>query len=392
MWKIPLSDISFDEREIEAVVSVLRSKWLTMGEVTQTFERAFADLVGVPHAFGVTNCTVALQLAYRVLGVKAGDEVLMPSLTFVASANAAVAEGGTPVFVDLISEDDLTISPEDLRAKITKRTKVITVVHYAGYPCDMDAICGIAREHGLAIVEDCAHSPGATYGGRQTGSIGDVGCFSFFSNKNMTTGEGGMITTKRADLAEHISLLRSHGMTSLTLDRHQGHSFSYDVLNAGYNFRLDEMRSALGLVQLSKLEEANRRRGEITRFYRAAFSDLVDEGLIRLPFSDREERAAYHILPILLSPELSRKDFMDQMRNAGVQTSIHYPPIHKFSYYAKALRNKALDLPGTEAVCERLVTLPLYPDMTPEDVDYVVATARQIVAMSRPTNTANRET
>lgn len=377
MWKIPLSDISLDEREIEAVTRVLRSKWLTMGEVTQAFEQAFAEFIGVRHAFAVTNCTVALQLAYRALGIKSGDEVLMPALTFVATANAAIAEGGTPVFVDITSENDLTISPADVRAKITPRTKAITVVHYAGYPCDMGAIHEIARAHGLSIIEDCAHSPGATYRGQQTGSLGDIGCFSFFSNKNMTTGEGGMVTTNRDDLAEKMRLLRSHGMTSLTLDRHKGHSFSYDVVDAGYNFRIDELRSAIGLVQLSKLDEANKRRKEIVRLYRQTF---MQQGGLTLPFKSKEEGGAFHIMPALLDADQSRPDFMSEMRKGGVQTSIHYPPVHRFSYYAKADNHPAL-LPVTDAIRERLVTLPLYPAMTNEDIEYVGTTARQSLAL-----------
>src|SRR5947209_5225408 len=183
MWKIPLSDMDFDEREVEAVAEVVRSKWLTMGEVTGRFERAFAAYLGVRHAIAVTNCTAALQLAYHVLGAQPGADVIMPSLTFVATANAAVVEGGEPVFADIAGENDLTISPEDVARKITPRTRVITVVHYGGYPCEMDAILAIAREHGCAVVEDCAHSPGATYRGRATGTNGDLGCFSFFSNK-----------------------------------------------------------------------------------------------------------------------------------------------------------------------------------------------------------------
>lgn len=374
MWKIPLSDIDLDEREIAAVTNVLRSKWLTMGEVTQQFERAFADYIGVKYAFAVTNCTAALQLAYRVLDLGQDDEIIMPSLTFVATANAAVVEGAMPVFADVTDANDLTISPKDIEAKVTPRTKAITVVHYAGYPCQMDRIMELAHKHNLAVIEDCAHSPGAEYKGQKTGAIGDVGCFSFFSNKNMTTGEGGMITTNRDDLAEKIRLLRSHGMTSLTLDRHRGHNFSYDVVDAGYNFRIDEMRSALGLVQFSKLAETNQRRSELVDSYRVAFQDVET---IALPFTNKAGKSVFHIMPVLLKAGQDRKVFMSNMRAAGIQTSIHYPPIHQFTYYQQSSAADNLDLPVTEAIQDRLVTLPLYPAMTPEDIQFVATTAKQ---------------
>lgn len=374
MWRIPLSDLNFDEREAEAVAEVLRSKWLTMGEVTQKFERAFADYLGVRHAFAVTNCTAALQLAYRALDIWRGDEVIMPSLTFIATANALVVEGGVPVFADVVGADDLNISPDDVSEKIGARVRAITVVHYGGYSCDMDSIMNLARRHNLAVIEDCAHSPGASYKGRMTGTIGDIGCFSFFSNKNMTTGEGGMVTTNSDELAERIQLLRSHGMTTLTLDRHKGHSFSYDVLEAGYNFRLDEIRSALGLVQLSKLEAANARRRELVKLYREKFGN--ERGL-SLPFAGREEGSAFHLMPAVLDEGRDRKTFMTEMREAGIQTSIHYPPVHTFSYYAEKFgSSKNAVVPQTDNLKERIVTLPLYAGMSDEDVEYVVSHAR----------------
>jgi dTDP-4-amino-4,6-dideoxygalactose transaminase len=371
MWKIPLSDLNFDEAEERAVIDVLRSKWLTMGDVTKRFEGAFAELIGVKHAIAVSNCTAALQLAYRALGVGRGDEVILPSLTFVATANAAVVEGGSVVLADVRSEQDLTISPEDVAARVTPRTKVITVVHYAGYPCDMAPILETARSRGLAVVEDCAHSPGASYGGVMTGAIGDVGCFSFFSNKNMTTGEGGMLTTNRDDLAAKLRLLRSHGMTTLTLDRHRGHSFSYDVVEPGFNVRLTELHAALGLVQLGKLPAANARRREIVMRYRAG---LAGSDRVTVPFSDRE--GVWHILPVLLRPGADRDAFMTRMREAGIQTSIHYPPIHGFTAYRGVVATDGLSI--TDAVARRLVTLPLHPGLPDADVDTVVSRVREL--------------
>lgn len=369
MWKIPLSDMDFDDREIEAVTEVLRSKWLTMGEVTQRFERTFAEYIGVRHAIAVTNCTAALQLAYRALGIGDGDEIIVPSLTFVATANAAVVEGATPVFADITSENDLTISPADIERKITRRTRGITVMHYGGYPCDMDPILDIARERKLAVIEDAAHAPGATYKGRPIGTIGDIACFSFFSNKNLATGEGGMITTNRDDLADRVRLLRSHGMTSLTLDRHKGHSFSYDVLDAGYNFRIDEIRSAIGLVQISKLDAGNVRRAELTKAYRTA---LASDPLIELPFAGKDEGSVHYIMPALLKVDVDRERFMGALRDVGIQTSIHYPPIHQFTHYTGG----GAEVPVTDAVASRLVTLPLYPAMGNDEVGRVASAVR----------------
>ena len=203
-WKVPLSDIDFGREEIETVVKVLESKWLTMGEVTQRFEAAFAEYLGVKHAFAVSNCTAALHIAYRVLGIEAGDEVICPSLTFVATANPIIYAGGTPVFADLSGIHDLNISPESITKRITEKTKAITVMHYGGYPCHMDTILNIANKHKLYVIEDDAHAPGAEYKGKKAGTIGDIGCFSFFSNKNMVTGEGGMVVTNNDDLADKI--------------------------------------------------------------------------------------------------------------------------------------------------------------------------------------------
>jgi len=366
-WRVPLSDVDFGEEEIQAVTSVLRSKWLTMGEVTQRFEQAFAEFLGVRYVFAVSNATVALHLANATLGIGLDDEVIVPSLTFVATANAVRYTGAQPVCVDVTSDVDLDISPAAIEAAITPATKAITVMHYGGYPCDMSTIHAIAREHGLAVIEDAAHAPGTELDGKKAGTFGDVGCFSFFSNKNLATGEGGMIVTDRDDLAEKIRLMRSHGMTTLTWDRHKGHAYSYDVVTLGYNYRMDEMRAALGLVQLSKLERNNAHRGGITLRYWEAFAPTS----LTLPFHNSRGKSAYHIFPILLPPGVNRIAFIDNLRAKGVQTSIHYPPVHQFSYYRE--QTPGVRLPVTENVAGREVTLPLYPTMSDEQIDIVIA-------------------
>ncbi len=385
---MPLADIDLGREEIEAVTDVLRSKWLSMGPVTAEFERRFAEYVGVKHAFAVTNCTAALHLAYLALGAGPGDTIICPSLTFVATANAIRYTGATPVFADITSADDWNISPDDIAAKIDETTKGICVMHYGGYPCDMERIVDLARVHQLYVVEDAAHAPGAACwmpqrdsdGNAATdesavhkcGSIGDIGCFSFFSNKNMMTGEGGMITTNSDTLAEKIKLLRSHGMTSLTWDREQGHSFSYDVVQLGHNYRIDELHSSIGLVQLQKLDENNRKRYEATQMYRKEICEIEE---ISLPFTYSDTISSYHLFPIILEKKIIRKDFMEFMKSKGIQTSIHYPPIHTFTHYRSL--HESTNLPITEDISSRMVTLPLYPSISPEQIHYTVESIKE---------------
>ncbi len=247
-WRVALSDIDFGAEESAAVQQVLESRWLTMGAVTQQFEREFAAYVGASYAIAVTNATAALHLACLAVGLGPGDEAILPSLTFVATANAVRYTGATPVFADVTGEENLNISPWAIEACLSSRTRAILVMHYGGYACDMPAILTLARQHGLAVIEDAAHAVGSELEGRKLGTWGALGCFSFFSNKNMTTGEGGMLVTEDEQMAQEVRRLRSHGMTSLTWDRHKGHAWSYDVEGLGYNYRIDELRSALGRV------------------------------------------------------------------------------------------------------------------------------------------------
>jgi dTDP-4-amino-4,6-dideoxygalactose transaminase len=234
----------------------------------------------------------------------------------------------------------------------------------------MQEIMDIAARHGLAVIEDAAHAPGASLNGKSLGTWGEIGCFSFFSNKNLSTGEGGMVVTDREDLVQKIRLLRSHGMTSLTWDRHLGHASTYDVVELGYNYRIDEIHSALGLTQLAKLEQDNAWRRNITQCYR----DGLRETTLGLPFRDSAGVSSAHLFPVLLPEGVNRQQFIDAMQSTGVQTSIHYPPIHSFSFYRE--RYPSISLTHTENVAAREVTLPLYPTMKDEDVDYVIQSVR----------------
>jgi len=377
-WHIPLADIDFGVEEEEAVLRVVRSRWLSMGEETQNFETEFASFIGAKHALAVTNATAALHLACVVAEINLGDEVIVPSLTFVATANAVRYTGGIPIFADIESEDWLTISPASIERCITDKTKAILVMHYAGYACDMPAIMDIARRHNLAVIEDSAHAIGSELNGRKLGTWGQVGCFSFFSNKNMTTGEGGMLTTNDDALAERLKILRSHGMTSLSWDRHKGHAWTYDVVDLGFNYRIDEIRSAIGREQLKKVNGFNRRRGELTRLYRELLSELAPE--IHAPFMDERGTSCYHIMPILLPEGADRFQFMEGMKTEGVQTSIHYLPIHHFKNYEGQTQFLKTELSVTESAGKRIVTLPLYPAMKNADVEFVVNTMQNQIA------------
>ena len=366
-WRVPLSDLDYGTEELNAVREVLESKWLTMDGVTERFEGAFADHLGVRHAVAVSNATHALHMANLVLGIGPGDEVIVPSFTFVATANAVKYTGATPVFADISGEEDFGISPEAIRAAITTKTVAITVMHYAGYMCDMPAILAVAKEHDLPVIEDAAHAPGAELDGRKAGTWGEVGCFSFFSNKNLITGEGGMIVTDRDDLAEKIRLMRSHGMTSLTWDRHKGHAHSYDVVALGYNYRIDEIRSALGLAQLRKLEDNNTRRRVISDRYRSELGKLEH---LSLPYDPHAGVSSAHIFPVLLDNGIDREGFIKAMHGQGIQTSVHYPPVHQFTYYRQS--GNSPHLPLTEEMVSREITLPLYPSMSDEQLELVV--------------------
>jgi dTDP-4-amino-4,6-dideoxygalactose transaminase len=364
-WKIALTEPDIGREEIDAVTKVLESKWLTMGAVTAEFEKQFAEKMDCKYSFAVNNATAALHLANVVLGINSGDEVICPALTFVASANASRYTGADVVFADVVSEGELTIDPADIEARITPRTKAITVVHYAGFPCLMDEIMEIAKRHGLKVIEDCAHAPFAWHefrnGSRKfVGTIGDVGCFSFFGNKNMTTGEGGMITTNDDYLAEEIRLLRSHGMTSLTYDRHKGHSSGYDVVRLGYNYRMDEIHSAIGLAQLQKIDRLNESRRQVYRWYIEVFKDSPH---VIVPFSHRNPAAAAcHIMPMVVKD--GYEETKARLRQAGIQTSKHYDLIPSFSLF----HNSKLK---TINVAYPIMTVPLGPSMKEEDIHFI---------------------
>ena len=382
-WRIPLSDIDFGPEEEQAVLEVVKSRWLSMGAVTQQFEQEFAAFTRARHAIAVTNATAALHMACVAAGLGPGDEVILPSLTFVATANAVRYTGALPVFADIESEACLNISPQSIEACLTSRTRAILVVHYGGYACDMPAVLAIAHKYGLAVIEDAAHAIGSQLDGRMLGAWGQSGCFSFFSNKNMTTGEGGMLVTDDDELAGKLRILRSHGMTSLTWDRHKGHAWSYDVVDLGYNYRIDEIRSALGRVQLKKLARNNQLRRERTALYHELLQELCPS--VAIPFQEHPGVSACHLLPVLLPEGAGREAFMEQMKSRGIQTSIHYPPVHHFTAYQDLTAHAPSDLKCTESLAAREVTLPLYPALSEADVTLVVEAVRDSLLFTNTT-------
>lgn len=371
MYRIPLFDLNFGIEEERAVVETLRSGWISTGPKTAELESMFADMLGSRHALAVSNCTAALHLAMKMCDVAPDDEVICPSLTFVATVNAIRYVGARPVFADICGEHDLTIDPQDIGRRITPKTRAIVVMHYAGFPCAMDEIMHLAREHGLKVIEDACHAPLSDYGGVKLGTVGDVGCFSFFSNKNISTGEGGMLVTNDSGMYERSKLLRSHGMTTLSFERMRGEGTGYDVVESGYNYRLDDIRASIGVAQLRKLDSDLRKRAVVRRWYEEDFADMNGVGI---PFGGFRDFVSNYIFTVLLdaSYTASRDALRNRLHEAGIQTSMHYPPVHLFSVY----RDFSVPLPVTETIARRLVTLPMYSRLTRQDVASIADSMR----------------
>ena len=367
-WKVPFFDLVLGDEEKLAVLNVINSNWLTAGPRIAEFETAFsATLDGETQSVAVSSATAALHLSLQALGVGPGDEVIVPSLTFVACANAIRYVGATTVFADVTSELDWNVSPTDVEAKITPRTRAVMVVHFAGYACDMNQFVGLVKKYNLLLIEDCSHAPLGTWQGKPLGTFGDAGCFSFFSNKNMTTGEGGMVVSRNPQLIERFRILRSHGITASTYQRFRGHAYGYDVAELGYNYRLDEIRAAIGIEQLRKLPVFNVRREERVERYRHLIAEKLPR--VRVPFARRNTDSSYHIFPVLLpGDEEVRNNALRRMADLGIQCSMHYRPIHMFSAYAGAVA----DVPVTDRIAPSILTLPLFPSLSDAQMDLVV--------------------
>jgi dTDP-4-amino-4,6-dideoxygalactose transaminase len=363
---IELGAPALGDIEKQALIAVIDDQWLTMGERVRGFERAFADLHRVDDAVAVSSATAALHLILAAFGIGEGDEVLVPSMSFVATAAVVVQTGATPVFVEIEAADRPHMSLDEARRHVTTRTRAVVVMHYGGFAVDLPAWRRFADEHGLFLFEDAAHVAGLA-GATAVGS--DAAAFSFFTNKNMTTAEGGMVVVADEARRERVRLLRSHAMTTSTLDRDRGRAVGYDVVACGFNFRMDELRGALGLVQIERLSGWNKTRVELMASYRARLAEQVPEVVV--PF-DAHHPTSGHIMPVVLPPGCDRAALMAAMRAAGIQTSVHYPAIHQFTYYQD--QYGGITLPHTEDFSLRELTLPLHPALDSADVDRVTDT------------------
>lgn len=368
-YKIPLFKLNFDEKEAQAAFDTINSGWISTGPKNEELEQMFIDMFHVKYAVSVTNCTGALHLACMLCGFGPGDEVLCPSLTFAASVNCIRYVGATPVFCDIVSREHLNIDPKEIEKKITSRTKAIVVVHMAGFPAKMDEIMALARKHNLKVIEDACHGPLSEYKGKKLGTIGDVAAFSFFSNKNISTGEGGMLITNNEEFAKKARLLRSHGMTTMSYQRAGGHATTYDIVELGYNYRLDDIRASIAIEQMKKLPGDLEKRIAVRKRYLEKLANV--KGVV-VPFADCTEFVSNYIMPVVLidSTKEKRDVIRDKIHECGVQTSVHYPAIHRFSIY----KDFDAQLPVTEYVTDNEITLPMYASLSDADIDYIVET------------------
>jgi len=374
-WRVPLSEPDFSIDEVRAVAETLSSGWWTAGPEVKELEEEFAAKIGSRHAIAVSSGTAALHLAFLVLGLKKGEEVLTPSLTFVAAPNMMLHIGASPAFADVESINEPVVSAATLEWALTPATRGICVTHYGGYPCKMDEIMRFARRHKLWIIEDAAHAPGASWKNIPCGRWGNIGVFSFFGNKNITCAEGGMAVTNNGNLARRMRLLRSHGMNSVTWDRFKGHAFSYDVTMPGFNYRLDDLRASLLRAQLRSLDRLNAQRAERAGWYRGLLSG---DTRWNLPFDGYDGISSHHLFTVVLGEKISREHVMRHMKERGVQTSVHYPPAHRFSCY-RELNLPKPSLVNTEKLGQRILTLPMYPGLTENQVAYVAETFRDAI-------------
>lgn len=360
---IPVQRPCIGEAELEAVRRVFDSRWLGMGSTVKEFEDGVSAFLGGPQVIAVNTGTSALHLALETLGLGPGDEVLVPSFTFVASTQAISATGATPVFCD-VQRDTLNLDPEDLKRKITPQSKAVMPVHYRGVPCDMEAIQGIAEEHDLRIVEDAAHAFGSTYRGQRIGSFGDVACFSFDPIKNITCGEGGAVVTNDADLAERLRQKRILGIDNDTWSRYRNErNWFYNVTTQGYRYHMSNINAAIGVEQLKRFEEFNQRKIEVAKRYDAAFASL---NRVRLLRTDYEGLALFMYIVRVME---DRDGAMAELKERGIGTGVHYIPSHMFSYY----EDESLSLPVTDEIFSQILTLPLFPEITDDEAAQVIA-------------------
>jgi perosamine synthetase len=381
---IPFHRPSIGREETDGVLRVLSSGWLTTGPVTMEFERQFAQFVGSKHALAVNSCTAALQLALDAIGLRAGDEVLVPSYTFTATAEVVTYFGARPVLCDSLP-DGFNIDPADAERRISEKTRAIIPVHIAGLSCDLDAIHDLARRFGLKVIEDAAHSLPATYHGRRIGSISELTAFSFYTTKTITTGEGGMLTTDDAGLAERISLMRLHGIGRDAWKRYsKTGSWFYEVQEAGYKMNMPDLLAAIGVAQLQKCEQFLKRRTEIATYYQEQFSAI--EELQVPPCGSDDSQHSWHLYVLRLQPELlsiDRNAFIEQLKASAIGTSVHFIPLHLHPFYASQYGYTPQSLPHALSTFSRSFSLPIYPDLTDLQCERIAKCVLQVVTNNR---------
>jgi perosamine synthetase len=380
---LPFHAPEIGDEEIDAVVDVLRSGWLTTGSKANQFEQEFAAMVGARYAIAVNSCTAALHLALEACGIREGDEVIIPTMTFAATGEAVTYFGAKPVLVDCMA-DTLNIDPASVIRAITPRTKAIIPVHFAGHPCDMDGILDIAKTYRLHVIEDAAHALPARYRGKAVGTIGDCTCFSFYATKTITTGEGGMVTTDNADWARRIRSMSLHGLSRDAWSRYgaQG-SWYYEILAPGFKYNLTDIAAALGIAQLRKCERFWKVRDQYAALYREGFKDMPE---IVCPRTDEHVQHAWHLYVIQLELDrlsIGRNEFVQLLQREQIGCSVHFIPLHLHPYYQNTWGYQAGDFPTATGVYERTVSLPLYPKMTGADVQRVITIVREIIRLNR---------
>jgi dTDP-4-amino-4,6-dideoxygalactose transaminase len=381
---LPFSTPTIDEDEINEVVDSLKSGWITTGPKVKRFEDAFKAYVGAPYAIPLSSATAGLHLTLLALGIKKGDEVITTPMTFASTVSMVILCGATPVLAD-IEPGTLNIDPAKIREKISPRTRAVIPVHFAGQPCDMDPIITLAREHGLTVIEDAAHAAGTEYKGRHIGSLDTISIFSFHPNKNITTGEGGMVCTADEALAEEIALLKFHGMSREAWKRFAASgSANYDILMPGFKYNMMDIQAAIGIHQLPKLDRFIETRTGIAERYNREFADVAE---LALPaYAPYAQRHAWHLYTPLVRIEMldiNRDQFMDELKRRNIGSGLHYKAIHHHPYYRDHLGIADDDLPMASYASERILSLPLFPRMTEDDVADVVTAVKEVIAAHR---------
>jgi dTDP-4-amino-4,6-dideoxygalactose transaminase len=379
---LPFHSPDIGEEEISAVAEALRSRWLTTGPRVHAFEHAFASYIGAPHAVAVNSCTAALHLALEAIGIAEDDEVLVPTMTFAATAEVVTYFRARPVLVDC-EPDTLNLDPSSLERAITPRSRAVIPVHYAGHVCDMDRILPISRHHRLKVIEDAAHALPALYKGKMAGTLGDLACFSFYATKTLCTGEGGMVTTANSEYAERVRMMSLHGISKNAWKRYSAEgSWYYEIFSPGFKYNMTDIAAALGLVQLGKCDRMLESRRRIAETYDQAFRGM--RGIIT-PVVRAEADHAWHLYPIRLGLEqlrIGRGEFIAMMRERNIGTSVHFIPLHVHPYYRNTYKYRLEDFPNASDSYDRLVSLPIFPAMTDGDVDDVVSAVSDITTQN----------